>query len=152
MIRPPPRSTLFPYTTLFRSVRRESLLFGLGMPTALEERRPRRLELLDVLTRLLKPQGQPQLRSLERQAQRAFIQRRPIRGDDYPLTHVIDGDVEHGVSERRQCRLQVSERCLRRCVSNPILIVPMPTRRLYRASQQMRSIGQATQPPQDRKS
>src|SRR5688572_31181363 len=28
MIRPPPRSTLFPYTTLFRSARRE----GLGRP------------------------------------------------------------------------------------------------------------------------
>src|SRR5438128_5895222 len=28
MIRPPPRSTLFPYTTLFRSIRRESRKCG----------------------------------------------------------------------------------------------------------------------------
>src|SRR5437762_7657282 len=32
MIRPPPRSTLFPYTTLFRSVR--SVDFGSGPPAA----------------------------------------------------------------------------------------------------------------------
>src|SRR5437660_4140681 len=32
MIRPPPRSTLFPYTTLFRSQRRTSLIVGIHQP------------------------------------------------------------------------------------------------------------------------
>src|SRR5262245_64002821 len=54
MIRPPPRSTLFPYTTLFRSVRRvarmlkpgEYVNLGLGLPTLLSSAvgRPRRSE------------------------------------------------------------------------------------------------------------
>src|SRR3712207_6932638 len=46
MIRPPPRSTLFPYTTLFRSPRLErgvhDLDFGqVGQPVACNSRQPR---------------------------------------------------------------------------------------------------------------
>src|SRR2546428_4934759 len=38
MIRRPPRSTLFPYTTLFRSPRRRDALEYVGVPPALGER------------------------------------------------------------------------------------------------------------------
>src|SRR2546430_5119077 len=41
MIRRPPRSTLFPYTTLFRSNRRELLAAFLGVPFALAACRSR---------------------------------------------------------------------------------------------------------------
>src|SRR5690349_23156092 len=40
MIRPPPRSTLFPYTTLFRSVRR-AFTHALGLALFAEARPPR---------------------------------------------------------------------------------------------------------------
>src|SRR5437899_7215176 len=33
MLRPPPRSTLFPYTTLFRSLRRRCVVLGVGHQT-----------------------------------------------------------------------------------------------------------------------
>src|SRR2546422_8224811 len=38
MIRRPPRSTLFPYTTLFRSLRMRSFAFGLPFLAALDHR------------------------------------------------------------------------------------------------------------------
>src|SRR2546422_4756854 len=38
MIRRPPRSTLFPYTTLFRSTQVERLTVALGRPDLLDER------------------------------------------------------------------------------------------------------------------
>src|SRR6266576_586532 len=41
MIRRPPRSTLFPYTTLFRSPRRSGLRTGPRLPAAVEVRRAR---------------------------------------------------------------------------------------------------------------
>src|SRR5438270_8235299 len=43
MIRQPPRSTLFPYTTLFRSPRRERRALPLG-PAGRRQRRPTRRE------------------------------------------------------------------------------------------------------------
>src|SRR5438874_6275170 len=42
MIRQPPRSTLFPYTTLFRSKREESSVPGLRL-AACRDRKPKRL-------------------------------------------------------------------------------------------------------------
>src|SRR5437773_9757842 len=50
MIRPPPTSTLFPYTTLFRSVRQPGVRV-----TADEHRRDLR-ELFDIRTHLLRPE------------------------------------------------------------------------------------------------
>src|SRR5436190_24379038 len=44
MIRRPPRSTLFPYTTLFRSFHRASDIQGLASVSALGTRRHRRAE------------------------------------------------------------------------------------------------------------
>src|SRR2546422_6663271 len=43
MIRRPPRSTLFPYTTLFRSVRRERSLFRMSAPLRVPMRRTTKL-------------------------------------------------------------------------------------------------------------
>src|SRR3712207_7235742 len=52
MIRRPPRSTLFPYTTLFRSVEGEpDLRLARGSQDAPQERPPARVELLQHLRR-----------------------------------------------------------------------------------------------------
>src|SRR5256712_11810855 len=98
MIRRPPRSTLFPYTTLFRSPAAEKLQLALGQPAPIvaarvqpvalavrigHEGSPRALGIVDVPTADTYPGEDDLTRRAERRRRQVLV--------DHVDVHIVDG-------------------------------------------------------------
>src|SRR3712207_9282166 len=105
MIRRPPRSTLFPYTTLFRSPAREldaSVLVAdrAEVPVVPDDPDPRVAAALDALKRVV---GRDVVDDEELEVRERLRERRVERGVD-PRRRVVDGQADRdrrGGAERR---------------------------------------------------
>src|SRR2546430_10291166 len=101
MIRRPPRSTLFPYTTLFRSPARRSLLYRLHRTA---RRRPlaRRLP--------LRPRGRSEEHTSELQSQsnlvcRLLLEKKKIKSSGFALKTATDVVTEGLIPHFSRCML-----------------------------------------------
>src|SRR3712207_8031521 len=93
MIRRPPRSTLFPYTTLFRSYRRRAFERGTRYQLHLEDDDPRAVQALNeagILSARLAPLDRPPARVVARPCCRRSEEHTPeLQSRQYPVCRLL---------------------------------------------------------------
>src|SRR2546430_12777212 len=101
MIRRPPRSTLFPYTTLFRSPGRRREDHGIGSVSVLTQGAPRTLLPIAVFASKVRAELPRQPHAIRIRVQPPYYAARRVQNLRHKLPHEPQSDYGHALAELR---------------------------------------------------